>query len=76
MSNNAQFKKCANAKEMIDMTHLIGDDHEYETVKVDPTCLQKGFSEERCKVCVRIKERICKVIVHNVDHDYFYDFQV
>ena len=36
--NNAQFKKCANAKEMIDMAHLIGDDHEYETVKVDPTC--------------------------------------
>ena len=54
--NNAQFKKCANAKEMIDMAHLIGDDHEYETVKVDPTCLRKGFSEERCKVCGRIKE--------------------
>lgn len=76
MCNNAQFKKCANAKEMIDMTHLIGDDHEYETVKVDPTCLRKGFSEERCKVCGRIKERTCKVTDDKVDHHYIYDSQV
>lgn len=74
--NNAQFKKCANAKEMIDMAHLIGDDHEYETVKVDPTCLRKGFSEERCKVCGRIKESTCKVTDDKVDHHYIYDSQV
>lgn len=70
---NKQFKKCANVKETIDMAHLDGDDHEYETVEVDPTCLRKGFTEERCKVCGRVKEGTYKETSDEVDHHYVYD---
>ena len=70
---NKQFKKCANVKETIDMAHLDGNDHEYETVEVDPTCLRKGFSEERCKVCGRVKEGSYKETSDEVDHHYVYD---
>ncbi len=45
---------------MIDMTHLIGDDHEYETVKVDPTCLRKGFSEYVSKLWEELKKELAK----------------
>ena len=61
---------------MIDMAHLIGDDHEYETVKVDPTCLRKGFSVRTLQSLWRIKESTCKVTDDKVDHHYIYDSQV
>ena len=70
---NKQFKKCANVKETIDMKHLEGDDHEYETVEVAPTCLRKGFSEERCKICGRVKEGTYKETSDKVAHHYIYD---
>lgn len=68
-----QFRKCANVKETIDMQHLESDEHEYETVHVDPTCIRKGFTEERCKICGKIKEGTRKETSDIVDHHYVYD---
>lgn len=70
---NNKFRKCANIKETIDIEHLDGDDHEYETVEVAPTCLRKGFTEERCKVCGRVKEGTYKETSDEVAHHFVYD---
>lgn len=72
-SYSKQFKKCANIKETLDMEHLEGEEHEYETVSVAPTCLRKGFTEERCKICGRVKEGTRKETSDIVDHHYVYD---
>ena len=54
-NDNQEFMWSADFVETLDMKHVAGDSHEYETVTVDPTCDNAGFTEERCKTCGVVK---------------------
>ena len=67
------FEKCANIKETLDMSHLVGSSHNYQKVTVAPTCLRGGFEEERCTICGRVKEGSRKETSDPVSHQYEYN---
>lgn len=50
-NDNQEFMWSANFVDSIDMSHLTGSEHTYAKVKVDPTCTEKGYTEERCTTC-------------------------
>ena len=54
-NDNQEFMWSADFVETLDMKHVAGDSHKYETVTVDPTCDNAGFTEERCKTCGVVK---------------------
>ena len=67
------FEKCANIKETLDMSHLVGNSHNYQKVTVAPTCLRGGFEEERCTICGRVKKGSRKETSDPVSHQYEYN---
>lgn len=54
-NDNQEFLWSANFTEALDMSHVAGTSHDYETVTVAPTCTEDGYTEERCKTCGEIK---------------------
>ena len=54
-NDNQEFMWSANFTESLDMSHVAGTSHDYETVTVAPTCTEDGYTEERCKTCGEIK---------------------
>ena len=54
-NDNQEFMWSANFTEALDMSHVAGTSHDYETVTVAPTCKEDGYTEERCKTCGEIK---------------------
>ena len=54
-NDNQEFLWSANFTESLDMGHVAGTSHDYETVTVAPTCTEDGYTEERCKTCGEIK---------------------
>lgn len=55
-NDNQEFMWSANFVDTLDMSHVAGTSHDYETVTVAPTCTEDGYTEERCKTCGEIKE--------------------
>lgn len=54
-NDNQEFLWSANFTESLDMSHVAGTSHDYETVTVAPTCTEDGYTEERCKTCGEIE---------------------
>ena len=50
-NDNQEFMWSADFVETLDMKHVAGDSHTYETVTVAPTCENDGFTENRCTTC-------------------------
>ena len=56
-NDNQEFMWSADFVESQKMSDVTGESHthEYETVTVEPTCENVGFTEERCKTCGVVK---------------------
>lgn len=56
-NDNQEFMWSADFVESQKMSDVTGESHthEYETVTVEPTCENAGFTEERCKTCGVVK---------------------
>ena len=56
-NDNQEFMWSAEFVESQKMSDVTGESHthEYETVTVEPTCENVGFTEERCKTCGVVK---------------------
>ena len=58
-NDNQEFMWSADFVESQKMSDVTGEshthEHEYETVTVEPTCENVGFTEERCKTCGVVK---------------------
>ena len=56
-NDNQEFMWSADFVESQKMSYVTGESHthEYETVTVEPTCENVGFTEERCKTCGVVK---------------------
>ena len=50
-NDNQEFMWSADFVETLDMKHVAGGSHTYETVTVAPTCENDGFTENRCTTC-------------------------
>ncbi|MDO4170862.1 MAG: fibronectin type III domain-containing protein [Lachnospiraceae bacterium] len=50
-NDNQEFMWSANFVDILDMKHVIGDNHSYENVKIDPTCEKEGYTQKRCTDC-------------------------
>lgn len=57
-NDNQEFMWSGDFVETLKMSDVTGESHthEYETVTVEPTCENAGFTEERCKTCGVVKE--------------------
>lgn len=50
-NDNDEYLWSANFVETISMEHVNGETHEYEEVRIAPTCTENGYIEKRCKTC-------------------------
>lgn len=60
-NDNQEFMWSADFVETLDMKHVAGDSHTYETVTVAPTCENDGFTENRCTTCGAVEAGSKKV---------------
>ena len=51
INDNDEFMWTANFVEVLDMAHLAGSEHTYESVSVDATCDRDGYTENVCTTC-------------------------
>ena len=55
-NDNDEFMWSAVFVDTFGMSDLVGCDHTYETVTVEPFCGRGGFTEERCSKCGEVKD--------------------
>ena len=60
-NDNQEFMWSADFVETLDMKHVAGGSHTYETVTVAPTCENDGFTENRCTTCGAVEAGSKKV---------------
>lgn len=68
-----KFRWCANVKDILDMEHVTGTDHQFENVTVKPTCLSEGFDEKRCTKCGISETGEKTNSVEKEKHHFLYD---
>lgn len=50
-NDNEEFMWSANFVETLDMSHMTGSQHIFQSVTVAPFCGQQGYTENRCTTC-------------------------
>ena len=71
-NDNQEFMWSADFVETLDMKHVAGGSHTYETVTVAPTCENDGFTENRCTTCgaVEVGSKIVSEDAKATGHHY------
>lgn len=56
VNDNDEFMWTANFVDILELDHLEGTEHTYETVTMAPHCDRDGFTEDRCTTCGAIED--------------------
>lgn len=67
------FLWCANVKDITDMEHALGSEHEFEKIIIKPTCIHKGYEELRCSQCGISQAGSRENDTDKKPHHYVYD---
>ncbi|MDO4942888.1 MAG: Ig-like domain-containing protein [Lachnospiraceae bacterium] len=68
-----KFKWCANVKDILDMKHVAGENHNFKYVTVKPSCLSEGFDEKRCTECGISAAEEKTNLVEASEHHFLYN---
>ena len=70
-NDNDEFMWTANFVDILELDHLEGTEHTYETVTVAPHCDRDGFTEDRCTTC-GASEAGTRVEVADTAHEHHF----